>query len=386
MARNRESRPCGALAGLALLGLALLGPALVGMGTTMPARAEDEYRLGALFPLSGPTAIFGDIFRSGADLAIEHIRADNQLGRPLVIQYEDGEGQLQPTIIAMNKLAREARLPYILVGVASLSKAVAPIAEREKAIAVNGSAAAPEFAHLSAYFWNLLPLADAETHVLLPFAKAQRGVGRIAVVHVADPNGSAIEQALQDAAGTDQQLVGSFPIEPFDTKFAGLAEKLRAVKPDAVYIAVPGEQRLALIEQLRADGVTQPFLGSSSFADPDLIRAPAAEGTLFTSQKLDWQAQDAVTARFVHDIEARTHREPSIYAANYYNAVLIYAAILKRLEARHATPTGDAVRAELQQLNSIDGVGGKIAIRSDGTVQLPIQVNLITKGAVQAMN
>src|SRR5438105_15335168 len=76
-----------------------------------PLHAEGAYRIGALFPMSGPLAVFGDIFRAASDLALEHVRADGRLGRPLEIQYEDSQGQIQPTLIGMNKLARSDHVP-----------------------------------------------------------------------------------------------------------------------------------------------------------------------------------------------------------------------------------------------------------------------------------
>jgi branched-chain amino acid transport system substrate-binding protein len=363
-----------------------IGIGVAALPAAVPVHADEAYRIGALFPISGPMAVFGDAFRAGADLAAEHVRADNRLGRPIEIRYEDSQGQVQPTLIGMNKLARQERLPYVMIGLASASKMVAPIVEREKVIAVNGSASTPDLGHLSGFFWNVIPLADFEIRQLLPVAK-QRGVKRVALVYTADPRDQVLARALQDAVGAaDLEVAGSFAVEPYDIEFTELAGKLREAQPDAVYIAVAGIQQRDLVQQLRDGGIDKPLLGTSAFQDPDIIGLPAADGALFTSQRLSWQARDPITQRFVKDFEARTRREPTAYAANYYNAVLVYAGVVQDLEQRQVAPSGEAIREALQRIRRFDVVGGTLEFQPDGTAQLPVQVNQIAGGTVKALN
>ncbi len=379
MARSRQAWWAG-------LGLALGVGAGVAALAAAATPGEDAYRVGALFPISGPMAVFGDAYRAGADLAVAHVRADNRLSRPIEIRYEDSQGQVQPALIGMNKLAREERLPYVLVGLASVSRMVAPIAEREKIVAMNGSAASPDLGHLSGFFWNVIPLAEIEIRQLLPVVK-QRGVTRIALVYATDTRDQQLPRALADAVqAAGLELAGSFAIEPYDTEFSELAGKLREANADAIYIAAAGPQQREVIEQLRAGGVGQPFLGTSSFQNADIVNLPAAEGALFTSQKLSWEATDPLTQRFVKDFEAHAHRAPTPSAANYYNAVLIYADVLKDLEAHQVAPSGEAIREALQRIRRFDVVGGPLEFTADGSANLPMQVNLITGGQVKALN
>ena len=58
--------------------------ALAAVMGALPARADDV-RIGAVFPMSGPNAIYGDIFGAGANLAVEHANADKLLsGKPVI--------------------------------------------------------------------------------------------------------------------------------------------------------------------------------------------------------------------------------------------------------------------------------------------------------------
>jgi branched-chain amino acid transport system substrate-binding protein len=361
----------------------LLAVALAGS----PARAQDGYHIGALFPMSGPMTVFGDLFRSGTDLAQTHVNADKLLSKPLTVDYEDSQGQPQPAVVAMNKLVKVSEEPVVLSAMSGISKAIAPIADREKVVAINGGAVAPDLAELSPYFFNVIPLVNFEVRELLPFLKKERKISRIALVYVEDPLGeSVLRELTENAPKNGQELVGSFSVPTSARQFGAIAAKVREVKPDAVYVAYFGQQQIALIKQLRDNGVEQPFIGYSAFGDPDLIALPAAEGSIYSSQKMDWSSNDPITARFVKDFQAKYNKLPSPYTANYYNAVLIAAKVMQGLEKKGAKVTGETIRAEMQAIRVFDVVGGKLEFQPNGTVHMPMQVNLISGGASKPLN
>ena len=103
-----------------------------------PASAQSGYHIGALLPNSGPMTQFGQLFSNGADLATDHINADKLLSKPFTINHEDSQGQPQAAVTAMNKLVRVNQEPMVLTAMSGISKAIAPIGEREKVVAING--------------------------------------------------------------------------------------------------------------------------------------------------------------------------------------------------------------------------------------------------------
>ena len=119
------------------------------------------------------------------------------------------------------------------------------------------------------------------------------------------------------------ELVGSFSVPSTSRQFAPIAAKVREVNPDAVYIAYFGQTMVALVKQLRDNGVDKMFVSYSAFNDPDMIALPGAEGSVYSSQKMDWDSKDPITARFVADFKKKYNKTPSFYNANYYNAVWV---------------------------------------------------------------
>src|SRR5690606_27902434 len=108
--------------------IALGAIALIAALPTSPK--AQELKIGAVLPLSGANADYGDLYMTGTELAVEHITADGLLKGKLSIQYEDSQALPQQGVIAMNKLVNVEKTPYVLSAFTGVSKAISPIAQR----------------------------------------------------------------------------------------------------------------------------------------------------------------------------------------------------------------------------------------------------------------
>ena len=127
-----------------------------------------DVKVGAVFPMSGPNATYGDLFSSGANLAAEHINADGKLKGKMSVLYEDSLDTPQRGVIGMNKLVSVDKVPYVLTGFTGVSKAVSTVGQRTKTVAVNAGGVGPDLAELGEYFWNVIPLVNYEVRALIP--------------------------------------------------------------------------------------------------------------------------------------------------------------------------------------------------------------------------
>lgn len=345
------------------------------------ALAED-IAIGAVFPMSGPNASFGELYQTATSLAVDHINADKMLKETLVIKYEDSQGLPQPGMIAISKLVDVEKVPYAMVAFSGVSKAVAGVTQRTKTVTANGGAVAPDLAYLGPYFWNLIPLAHLEVPTLVQYLVHQRKLSKFALIFMDDPLGSAIRDQLKLSVSKEGgTLLDAMAVPVGSQQFSGIAAKIRELNPDVVYIASAGAQQNQLIKQLRDNGVKQQIVGYSAFSLPDTNKLPEAKGVLYTSQKIDWASSDTVTKRFVADYKARNKgRQPTAYAANYYNAVRLFALLAGDLEKQKKPIDGDNLLAQRKATKSFDMVGGKMTFMDNGTVLSPIQITEIDGG------
>lgn len=348
---------------------------IIGSVSAISARAADV-TIGALFPMSGLNASYGDIFSSGANLARDHVNADNLLGGKLSIQYEDSQALPQQGVIGMNKLVNVQKVPYVLSAFTGVSKAISTVAARTKTIAVNGGGVGPDLAELGPYFWNIIPLANYEVRAIIPYLVNERKLKRFVLVYIDDPLGQAIRKEMETSLpGAGGQLVEALSVPATAQQFSGIAARVRAANPDVVYIASYGSQQLQIVKQFRDNGIKQLLASYTAFSVPEINAQPEALGSLYTTQFMDWNSQDPVTKRFVDDYKKKYNKMPTAYIANYYNAVRLFALLAEQLQKKGKPITGENLLAQRIESKSFDLVGGKVTFTDNGTVVMPMQVN-----------
>lgn len=358
----------------ALMGSVLGAPAI----RTALAQPANPYVIGTLFPMSGPNAEYGVAFTNGASLAVSHMNADTMTRRGVRLQSEDSQALPQPSVVGMNKLINVDHAVWVLVSWTASAKAVAPIGDRAKVIMVNGGGVGPDLSGLSPYFWNVIALAHLEVPVLLRYLTSQRNVRRVALIYVDDPLGEAILGQLRtELPKVNAELVGSFSVPRAAQQFGPVAARVRQTRPDAVYIASFGAQQSQIIKGLRDNGVTQIICSYSAFSIDSVRTLPEAEGAIFTTQKLDFDAGDPVTRRFAADYRARFNAAPVAYHANYYNAAYLFGLLARQVEQAGQEVNGDTLRAAMLATRTFDLVGGRGTFDDLGNLMTEMQVNEI---------
>jgi len=348
-----------------------------------PALAED-IKIGAAFPMSGANAEYGEIFSSGVNLAVDHVNADKRLNGKLEVVYEDSQALPTQGVIAANKLINVEKSPYILSAFTGVSKAIAPLGQRNQVVMINGGGVGPDLAQLGPYFWNVIPLVNLEVATMVPFLVKDKGLKRVALVYVDDPLGQSAREVLdKELKAAGGELVKSFSIPATAQQFSGVAAQIRDAKPDAVYIASYGNQQVQLAKQLRDNGVTQPLASYSAFSIPSLLKLPEAQGSYFTSQQVNLDSSDPRTQRMVSDYRAKYGKDPSMYAINYYNAVLLLADLAEALQKEGKPVTGANLLEKRKNTPTFDFVGAKVSFEDDGTVKAPVQINQIADGTTK---
>jgi branched-chain amino acid transport system substrate-binding protein len=341
------------------------------------ARAEDTIKIGANFPMSGPNAELGEIFSRAANLAVAHINAEKMLSKKLELVIEDSQATPQGGVVAMNKLVNIAKVPYVLSAYTAVSKAIAPIGDKAHVVSINGGAVGPDLAELGPYFWNVIPLINFEAQVAIPYVVKDRGLKNVALIFVDDPLGESVQKVLRtEVPKAGGKLVGEIQIPRAAQQFASIAANVRALKPDAIYIATIGTQQAQLVKQLRDNGVSQQLISYSGFSVPTMAQLPEAKGALYTTQAADFSASP-LGQQVAKEYKDASGKEANAYVANYYNAVLLFGKLAQAVEKAGKPITGDTLLEQRRATPSFDMIGGKMEFQPDGTVAMPEQIQEI---------
>jgi branched-chain amino acid transport system substrate-binding protein len=302
----------------------------------LPAGAADKIKIGFLSTLSGPAAALGIDIRDGFNLAIRH--QGGGLGG-LPVEMIVGDDTFSPDVarqITERMLKRDD--VHIMTGIvfSNIMLAVAPAIFQDQTFYISPNAGPSELAgeRCSPFFFNVAWQND-NLHEAMGKHVADKGYKN---VYLIAPNYPAGRDALN---GFKRFYKGATSGEVYtklgQLDYAAELAQLRAAKPDAVFIFLPGGMGINFIKQYDQAGLSGavPLFGPGFSADEDVIRA-VGDGMqgMFNSSHWGRDIDNAQNRRFVADFEKEYKRAPTLYASQGYDAALLIDAAVRAVKGR----------------------------------------------------
>ncbi len=358
---------------------ALAAPAIV------RAQSKEPIRLGTAMPLTGSQAGYGADFVTGMRMAAKDVtEAGGIAGRPVEILALDTQADPQLGINAVNRFIGVEKLPMYFVAWSPVVKAVAPISNREKVLAINTGANAPEIAHLGDYVYTAFPLADVDISKLATYSVKTLGKKRAAVLYINNDTGidaAKIYREFFTAAGG--QIVAFEAYDPKATEFTGMLLKTRAANPDMVHIHGLLTDVPQVIAQMRQLGMTQRVSTYSVAYNPKILEqlGAAAEGLIVTSLA-PGVAENPRLTPFIERWKKEAGRAPNglPYIQYQYDMVLMAKAMYEYLDKKGIAATGESLREALLAVKTFElPMTGQMVV--DGhRVDKPVYLLTVEKG------
>lgn len=307
--------------------LSLIPAAVLGLcALAVPAaQAADRVKVGLLSTLSGPGAALGIDIRDGFNLAIKH--TGNKLGGlPVEVVVADDQQSPDAAKQTTERLLKRDKVDFMTgVVFSNVMLAVgAPIFEN-KTFYISANAGPSQYAgeQCNPYFFSASYQND-NLHEAVGKTATDKGFKRVALLA---PNYPAGKDAL---AGFKRFYKGEVVQEAYtklgQLDYAPELAQVRAVKPDAMYIFLPGGMGINFIKQYVASGLSKDtvLLGPGFSADEDVISAVGAPMLgMFNSSLWGHDFDNPQNKRFVADFLAEYKRLPTLYAAQGYDAAML---------------------------------------------------------------
>jgi branched-chain amino acid transport system substrate-binding protein len=333
------------------------------------AFAADRIRVGFISTLSGPSAALGVDIRDGFQLALK-LNGGRLGGLPAEVVIADDQFKPDLGRQAAQKMVQLDKV-HFLTGIvfSNIMLASVPVAFENKTIYVSPNAAPSPLAgkDCNPYFFVASWPNDAYHEAAGQHAtdKGYKSAYLIA------PNYQAGQDSL---AGFKRFYKGKVVAEVY-TKLGQLdysAElaQVRAAKPDALYIFLPGGMGINFIKQFVAAGLSQdvPLIVPGFGSDQDIIRPVGAPMLgLFDTAHWALDLDNAANKKFVAAFEKEFNRLPSVFAAQGYDTALLIDAAVR--DTKGKVEDVEAVRRALKAAR-FDSVRGAFKFNRN---QMPIQ-------------
>lgn len=221
-------------------------------------------KIGALYALSGPAAKFGEISAQGVRDAVKYF--EEKTGEKVDLIIEDTANDPKTGVSAGTKLLDLDKVKFIVVGTSGITNAVAPLAEKAKAVLITDAAGYGLTKDKTYLFQNLLPSLNDVTKQI----NNNSDWKRVAIVNINDEFGNIWKNEWQNGVMGDR-VVNVSLFEKTATDFKTDVLKIKAFKPDLVVVLGYGPALNQVFADLAVQGVNVPYLTYLACTFPGVI-------------------------------------------------------------------------------------------------------------------
>lgn len=333
-----------------------------------PIAAPKELKIAVLVPLTGSVPSFGVMARDGALMAIDEWNArGGVLGMKIIPIIENSQCELDPAVIAANKVINQDQVHYIVGEICSkASIPVSGIANERGVVMISPASTNPmvtlgENGAVKPYVFRACFIDMFQGQVGARFAIENLKVKTAFILF--DPLNDYVKGLAEffELSFTQMggKIVGKEAYTSTDADFSKILANLVKAKPDMVYLPdyYPVVNRVT--RQAKQMGINIPFMGGDGWDSPELDKVSASGGFFtnhFSSSDPRLEVQN-----FIKVFGERYKNDDGSARVPDAMAVLSYDATNLLIQAIQETGVDDAasVKDNLAKIN-FNGVSGKI--------------------------
>jgi branched-chain amino acid transport system substrate-binding protein len=342
-------------------GAVLLATLLCAAGCSRPVL------VGVVVSDTGAAAPYGEKVRRGLEVALDDLRAAGGVGARIRLLYRDDATNPDVGAQVTRELIEKEGVRLVIGAVSSpVTLRIAPLCQSRRTILLSPTSSSPAITAAGDWIYRNYPSDTLEGTSLADFAR-DLGFRRVAVLAVQNEFGAGLSKVFAERfEGDTRRVIRSLAYREGDVEtFGVLAEQLRLLSPDGVYVAGYADDTAGILRALRDAGVRAVVLGTSSMTAEAVRRAgPAAEGFVFPETSFDPQSLRPAARRFVAAYRARFHEDPDGFAAHAHDALKLLAVAMER----EGSADPESVRRGLNAIEDYPGAAGPVAFDENGDV------------------
>lgn len=352
--------------------------ALTLSGCKPKAKKTEVIKIGAILPLSGDAAQYGEWGKSGIALAVEEINSKGGINnKKIKVIYEDDAADPKKGVSAANKLIAVDGVKVILGPIPStVTLAVAPICEKNKVV-IMSSSSSPAITSAGDYIFRNWPSDDFEGTAMADYA-VKKGYKRVAVFNINNEYGLGVVKVFKKKFS---ELGGKVVIsETFAQGSSDMKSQLLKIKdrnPDAIYLVGHAKENGHVVKQSRDLKIEAKILGTVGIEGPDFINiaGESAEGVIYTAPAFDPDSTDPLIKKYQVAYAKKYGKKSEIFAATMYDATKIVALMIKKNGY-----DSDKIKEGLYRLKDYPGVTGNTTFDSNGDVIKSVMFKTVKNG------
>jgi branched-chain amino acid transport system substrate-binding protein len=315
-------------------------------------------KVGAVIPLTGEVATYGESLRKGFELAVDEANGKFQ------IVYEDSKADKNTGISCINKLISSDKVRFVFSDATSgVTLAIAPIAEKNKVILFDAIATSDEIINCGDYVFRNAPSNYKQAIKAASFITGDLKTKAIAIIYNQTDYGVNLSEKFKREL-SKQDIITKFEAGYQDgtTDFKTILSKLKSSNAKAVFVPGNYEETGNMLKQAREMGIFIPFVGTDGAYSPKLIEIAGKATTNFYITMMGVDANNEMYNNFLTSYKLKYKIDPDIFTTYGYEAAkILFLAI------SNCGNDADKVKQYLYS-NSFSSFSGQLKFDKDGEV------------------
>jgi branched-chain amino acid transport system substrate-binding protein len=332
----------------------------------MTAHSAEQITIGFTAALSGDFAAFGLNMRKGLDLAIEALNKKG--GATYNVVSVDDRGEAREGVLIAQRFCSDKAVDVVMgYSFSSIALAAMPVFDGCKLPVFASAVTSPELSNVSPYFRRNVLTDAVQGGIAGTYAAKTLELGKIYVLNQQDDYGIGVANAFSKAAEAGgAEIVGKEAYLLGSKDFRTLLTKVRAAKPDAIFIGGFYTDAAKIAEQARALGIQAQLLSTDGALNVDLMKLgrDAVEGMILYGM-FDPSVATPATETFLAAYRAAYKEDPSAWAALGYDAGMTLGAAVD-LASQNGPVTRESLNAAFGKLKDVPGVTGPTTFAESG--------------------
>lgn len=318
---------------------------------------EEKVKVGAILPLTGPFAFYGEDGRIAMELALEDV------GDKIEIIYEDSAGENTKAVAAFNKITNIDGAKIVITSTSWISNAVySQAADADIFQGIIASAAFKRTREDRAVRFTV-DVSD-EAPYLIDYLKE---FNRIAIMHLDNDYGKGWAEALKNNLSDKVAIVEKYA--PADTDVSAQLSKVKVETPDVLVLASTAKEGGLFARKAKELGIDVQLVSMRPIQNPQLLEeADSVEGLVYSYPKSD------SSHKFVSKYAAKYGKEPTVFAVEAYDAVIQIAWAVDKCKNDTECMYNSFVNSEY------DGALGHVKFDTKGDAHYPFVLKQVKDG------
>ena len=339
-------------------------------------KEEKEIKIGAILPLTGDGAVYGEKIKKGIQQGLEELNQKNGVkGKKVSIIYEDDKLDPKGGLNAFQKLSQVDKVPIIIGPISSgVVLTIAPKANETKTVVLSPYASNYKITDAGDYIFRIYP-SDSVQGVEGANLANRLSYKKGAILYINSDYGVGLKEIFQkEFAKAGGKILISEGYDTGTTDFRGSLTKIKAVAPEFIYMPGNAVEMARILLQARELRIKTQFISTDAFLDETILKTArvATEGVMFTTLK---ENRDETFKNFASKFKTKYNEKPGLLESLGYDSFNVTALAIEK-----GGFTAEGIKNALYGIQNYKGVTGLISFDRNGDVSKPFAIKKIING------